>query len=199
MPFTDSQTLQTKEFFNRHAPRWDSYEKPDIGIIIDGHLNKISFTPSDKVLDVGCGTGILYPFLQKRGVVSYLGIDLSPKMLEIARLKYPAASFAEADYQKRAIFNDGSFTKIIIYNAFPHFELPQQVISNSYGYLGKGGELYIMHSMSLERLNSMHEKVEGVDDDNMLSCQILSEISQNAGFCVPEAGDTPYYFLKAVK
>lgn len=47
-----------------------------------------------RVLELGCGTGELLDSLQP----SYgLGIDFSPKMLELARAKYPNLSFVEAD------------------------------------------------------------------------------------------------------
>lgn len=45
----------------------------------------------EKVLDVGCGFGGLVPLLPKG--VHYLGIDVSPELVEVARLRYPDFSF----------------------------------------------------------------------------------------------------------
>ena len=42
-------------------------------------------TPSVKILDAGCGTGLVGIYLAKLGAKQVDGIDLSPGMLEIAR------------------------------------------------------------------------------------------------------------------
>lgn len=49
---------ETKAFFDRHAARWDSYEKPEIVGSIESILDRIGALPADSVLDVGCGTGM---------------------------------------------------------------------------------------------------------------------------------------------
>lgn len=50
--------------------------------------------PDASVLEIGCGTEVLLQALRPdRGV----GIDLSPRMLDIARSKYPDLEFAERD------------------------------------------------------------------------------------------------------
>ena len=50
-----------------------------------------------RVLDLGCGTGnSSEPFVQLE--LSVTGVDLSPKMLAVARDKLPTATFVEADF-----------------------------------------------------------------------------------------------------
>jgi ubiquinone/menaquinone biosynthesis C-methylase UbiE len=45
----------------------------------------------DRVLDIGCGTGLCYDFLASSGRrLSYCGIDISANMLTIFRLSHPA-------------------------------------------------------------------------------------------------------------
>lgn len=53
-------------------------------------------------LDVGCGFGDLYGFFKAEGTlhrnkISYTGYDISPKILEVARKKYPDAKFELKD------------------------------------------------------------------------------------------------------
>lgn len=51
------------------------------------------------VLDVGCGFGDLHQYIAERyRNISYLGIDINPHMIDVARQKYPAASFEAADF-----------------------------------------------------------------------------------------------------
>ena len=51
------------------------------------------------VVDVGCGTGRLEPFLAARGL-SPQGIDLSPGMIRVARREHPGFDFNVADLRE---------------------------------------------------------------------------------------------------
>jgi SAM-dependent methyltransferase len=54
------------------------------------------------LLDVGCGLGDLYGLLKADGTlhrnkITYTGFDISPKLIEAARKKYPGAKFETKD------------------------------------------------------------------------------------------------------
>jgi SAM-dependent methyltransferase len=55
--------------------------------------------PSIRLLDVGCGTARLYDHIKTIGKsnVDYVGVDLSPRMIEAARGKHPDATFVHGD------------------------------------------------------------------------------------------------------
>lgn len=65
-------------------------------------------SPNDKVLDLGCGNGRFYQTIKKRNV-DYLGIDVSSKLIEIARNNYPEAKFEVSSIE---FIPDKSFDKI---------------------------------------------------------------------------------------
>lgn len=50
------------------------------------------------VLDVGCGTGDMSAFLRKKGVTKYRGVDILPKVICFAKMKYPKERFVLADF-----------------------------------------------------------------------------------------------------
>ena len=52
------------------------------------------------VLDVGSGKGDFAPILKSHGVYSYLGIDINPVILDIARQRHPDEVFLFADLLK---------------------------------------------------------------------------------------------------
>lgn len=52
-----------------------------------------------QVLEIGCGTGNLAPYFQEEGLV-YLGIDLSPEMIQLAKEKVPTGNFICGDVRK---------------------------------------------------------------------------------------------------
>lgn len=61
-------------------------------------LSEIGPLAHTRILDVGCGLGDLYGYLQARDIpVEYTGYDLLPDMIERARQRYPDACFMVRD------------------------------------------------------------------------------------------------------
>lgn len=48
-------------------------------------------------LDFGCGTGDLAPFLRRMGATDYLGVDIYPPSIDLARKQYPGERFEVRD------------------------------------------------------------------------------------------------------
>ena len=146
------------EFFNRWAEVWDEdmvINEDIIRIILDsGQVSE-----GKKVLDVACGTGVLIPFYHERKVESVTGIDIAPRMIEIARSKFSDRFICDNavtyDYEDK-------YDSIVIYNAFPHFADPDKLISHLCEYLDDKGTLTVAHSMSRERINEHHDNVMNV-------------------------------------
>jgi SAM-dependent methyltransferase len=63
------------------------------------------------VVDVGCGTGRLEPYLAARGL-SPSGIDLSPEMIRVARRDRPGFAFDIADLRELP-FGDASVAGVV--------------------------------------------------------------------------------------
>jgi SAM-dependent methyltransferase len=64
-------------------------------------LTAVGIEPGASVVDVGCGFGDYFGYLADRGVpVDYLGIDINPDLIAVARGKYPSARFQVADIQR---------------------------------------------------------------------------------------------------
>ena len=147
-----------KEFFNDFAPRWDNEPIADREII-DAILDNGGVTENIDVLDIACGTGVLFPYYLERNVKSITAVDLSPEMVKIAKNKIPQANVICGDAEE--ISFDTSFDCIMIYNAFPHFPNPQTLIENLSKCLSVGGKLTIAHGMSKKELDEVHKKSAG--------------------------------------
>ncbi|MBN2306833.1 methyltransferase domain-containing protein [Candidatus Peregrinibacteria bacterium] len=71
-----------------------------------------------KVLDLGCGTGRLYEFLQPKEV-TYLGVDHNSHLLELARKNFPEAAFRLDDITDLKL-EEEAFDNIFCIAAFHH-------------------------------------------------------------------------------
>ena len=106
------------------------------------------------ILDVACGTGVLFPDYEKRGVGSVTGIDISPEMAKIAQSKFPDVTVICGDVEETVF--DRKFDAIMVYNAFPHFPDPANLIKVLAGLVKPGGRLCVAHSMSRAQLQQHH-------------------------------------------
>ncbi|MBR6891454.1 MAG: methyltransferase domain-containing protein, partial [Clostridia bacterium] len=75
------------EFFDRLAPAWDDMQE-DRDAVISVILDNAGVSAGQDVLDVACGTGVLFPHYLNRGVRALTGIDISPEMARLAARKY---------------------------------------------------------------------------------------------------------------
>ena len=82
----------------------------------DAHLRRLSILYREiklkgkSLLDVGCGTGPLYKFLTDMNVsCSYVGIDILPEMVNVAKDRYPETVFLNQNIFKNNPFPDNSF------------------------------------------------------------------------------------------
>ena len=141
-------------FFDRLAPQWDA-DMIRHDDIIEKILDIAQIRPGVDVLDVACGTGVLFPDYLARSVGSLTGIDISPEMVKIAREKFPQVSVYCADVEE-ANFDRG-FDCIVVYNAFPHFLDPEHLIEVLSNLLKPGGTLTIAHGMSRAKIDHHHE------------------------------------------
>ena len=160
------------DFFDRCAPWWDDdmIRNEDIiaTILTLGGIKK-----DIHVLDVACGTGVLFPDYQSRGVASVTGIDISPEMAKIAQQKHPDIRVICGDVEQTEF--DRQFDAVMIYNAFPHFPNPAKLIEKMALLTKPGGRFSVAHSMSRAALTQHHKRAQGVSID-LLHEQELSQL-----------------------
>ena len=76
-------------FFDRCAPSWDA-DMIKSDEIIGKILDNAEVAEGMDVLDVACGTGVMFDYYLQRNVASVTGIDISPEMAKLAQCKYAA-------------------------------------------------------------------------------------------------------------
>ena len=162
-----------REFFNNFASTWDNEPIADKEIL-DIILDNAEIKENVNVLDVACGTGVLFPFYLARNVKSITAVDLSPEMVKIAKAKFPQTEIFCDDAEN--INFDKQFDVIMIYNAFPHFPEPVKVIENLIKYLKGHGKLCIAHGLSKKELDEIHIKSAGKVSGILPECDELAKM-----------------------
>lgn len=140
-------------FFDRCAPWWDDDMIRDEEIIAT-ILDNGGIREGTCVLDVACGTGVLFPDYLKRGAAAVTGIDISPEMVKVARSKFPEVQVICGDVEE--VDFGQKFDAVMVYNAFPHFPDPANLIRVLADLVKPGGKLSVAHGMSRAALSSHH-------------------------------------------
>ena len=143
-------------FFDHCAPTWDA-DMIKNDVIIGKILDNAEIREGMNVLDVACGTGVMFDYYLQRGVASVTGIDIAPEMAKIAAGKYVGNSAVRVicgDVEETRF--DGQFDRIVVYNAFPHFPEPERLIRRLAELLKEDGRLTVAHGMSRDAIDRIH-------------------------------------------
>ena len=160
------------EFFDNCASWWDEDMIRNEAVICK-ILDNGGIGENQHILDVACGTGVLFPDYLTRKVASVTAIDISPEMVKIARQKFPQVQVVCGDVETTEF--DRVFDAIMVYNAFPHFPEPARLIETLSKLVRKGGRLSIAHGMSRAALIKHHERASKVSID-LLEENALAEL-----------------------
>lgn len=164
------------DFFNKCAPWWDDdmiRNEDVISTILDNGGIKSGID----VLDVACGTGVLFPDYLSRYVASVTGIDISDEMVKIARSKFPQINVICGDIENTDF--DRKFDAVMVYNAFPHFPEPARLIERLALLTKQGGRLSVAHSMSRAQLHQHHKNRASTVSIELLDENELSSLFSN--------------------
>lgn len=163
-------------FFDRSAPTWDA-ELIKNDDIIKKILDNAEIAPGQDVLDVACGTGVMFPYYLERGVNSVTGIDISSEMAKIASAKFsnqPQVQVICGDVEE-TVFGK-KFDRIVVYNAFPHFPDPKRLVKLLASLLKEEGRLTIAHGQSRERIDNHHKGGASKVSNGLMSADSLKTL-----------------------
>ena len=169
------ETEEVIRFFDRLAPGWDE-EMIRSDEIISTILDNACVSAGKDILDVATGTGVLIPDYLKRQVSSVTAIDISPKMAEIAKEKFPQENVTILCGDVEETEFGRLFDCVVVYNAFPHFPEPERLVARLASLLKPGGTLTVAHGMSREKIDAHHRGTECRVSNGLMSAEELSAI-----------------------
>jgi len=95
------------------------------------------FQRGARIADLGCGAGVFTDLLQQRGC-DCVGLDLSPKLVEIARGNYPGVEFVEGDVEHLP-FPAASVDGVLLSGIVHHLPDPARCAAEVFRVLRPGG------------------------------------------------------------
>ena len=135
----------SKVAFNQQAATYDNDIKGQHArSLYPVILKKLSEIPYHTALDLGCGTGeMMRLILQQKKDKSLYGIDLSEKMLEVAKEKLGNHVNLILSDSEQLPFSDSFFDVVYCNDSFHHYPAPDKVLSEVYRVLKPNG-IFVM-------------------------------------------------------
>ena len=126
-------------FFDRHAEA-DSYDvfTPESSLnLVRTCVELAGFRPAERIADLGCGSGVFTNLLHELGF-NPVGLDISPKLITLARKKYPEVEFLEGDAEHLP-FPSSSLDGVLLSGLVHHFPEPSACANEVFRVLRPGG------------------------------------------------------------
>ena len=163
------------DFFDKCAVHWDEHMVKNEDVI-HKILDNAEVFEGKNILDVACGTGVLFDDYLKRDVASVTGIDISPEMVRLAKSKFTRDNVNVICGDVENMDYEMLFDCIVVYNAFPHFPDPDALIKKLSSMLKPGGILTVAHGMSRKMLDKHHSGSASKVSNRLMSEDELAEI-----------------------
>ncbi len=182
----DRKQQQLREEFNRWADdgrggTLEEHHRP----IVEPTLALMDLQPSDRVLDVGCGTGWLCRMIAPRVPNGRaVGIDVSDAMVRQAQAegtRFPNVQFLTGGADKIP-WQDNFFTKVISVESAYYWPDPAAGMREIYRVLGVGGSAWILINYYLENPYAHHWGAQLAVPTHLLSTHAWLRFLRDAGF-----------------
>lgn len=102
-------------------------------------FDAVQLRPGTRLLDVASGPGVLTAEAANR-YARPVGVDLSPRMIELAQRLHPAIEYREADVENLP-FPDCAFDAVVCAFGLGHFPRPELAVAECVRTLSSGGRI----------------------------------------------------------
>jgi demethylmenaquinone methyltransferase/2-methoxy-6-polyprenyl-1,4-benzoquinol methylase len=174
---------EEQAFFDQLTDSWEAMERPETLTRLTDIITGLSIPLGARVLDVGCGAGVLFAllrsFIGNDGLL--IGLDISRRMLDRAIARGGADMCVQADAETPPL-RDQIFDWIICNAVLPHFTDKAATLRALRRCLASDGMLVICHANSRETINALHQQAGGtVAHDRLPDLAALTELLLQAG------------------
>ena len=133
--------MKSKNSFNKQAEKYDTsdyskYPRECYPFV----LNAINNIPFNKVLDLGCGTGVILKEISSiNSDVELFGLDLSENMIAKATQRLGTTATLSVGDAENLPYADNTFDLVCCVESFHHYPNPKKALSEINRVLKNGG------------------------------------------------------------
>ncbi|MFE0173510.1 class I SAM-dependent methyltransferase [Streptomyces sp. NPDC059002] len=128
--------------WDRGTQDWAEFQEAQFQESFEDALGEAGVGPECKVLDVGCGSGLLLRLAAARGAAT-AGLDASQGLLDIARDRLPDGSDLRVGDLQELPYEDGEFDVLISFNALRYARDPVAAVRGFGRVVRSGGAVVL--------------------------------------------------------
>jgi ubiquinone/menaquinone biosynthesis C-methylase UbiE len=180
------------EFFDGHAAH-DSYDvfTPASNARLTAAILRLMDLPRGaRIADLGCGSGVFTDLIQRAGYTA-TGLDLSPKLIALARRKFPAVDFVEGDVERLPV-PDASFDGVLLSGLVHHLPDPSRCAAEVARVLKPSGRFVAFDPNRMnpfmwlyrDRSSPLYSSVGVTENERPVVAREVAATFRSAGFTV---------------
>lgn len=174
---TPAAELQ-QQLWDSDPEGWALYAEPHNAPLFRALLDATSAGPGTRLLDVGCGTGLMLQLASHRGA-QVTGVDVAPGLLAVARERLPEADLWLADMDRLPLA-DASFDAVVGANTFQFAGDPPGALREAARVCRPGGAVAASTFAEPERCEStaVHEAMSALSPPERQSAHAPYSLSE---------------------
>ncbi len=154
-------------------------------------IDALKVSPQDRILELGCGSGVALDSLEKRGCTHLTGLDWLDTSVYLAAKKVKSALLIRGDAACLP-FEDSCFDKIYAQHLIEHFADPVAILKEWLRLLEPGGRLAVV---TPNRYFPHQDWFEDPTHHHIFIMEELIQCAEEAGFVIETCRIVNPYFL----
>jgi ubiquinone/menaquinone biosynthesis C-methylase UbiE len=179
-------------FFDAHASAdtYDVFTPQANARLIAAFARLTGLPPGARIADLGCGSGVFTELLRQAGYNS-VGLDISPKLIALGRVKYPGLELREGDAENLP-FESASLDGVLLSGLVHHFPDPRRLAGEVYRVLKPGGHFMAFDPnranpfmwLYRDRASPFYSPVGVTENERPVKAGEVAQVFRNEGFRV---------------
>ncbi len=179
--------IKSKNSFNRQAEKYDTsdyskYPRECYPFV----LNAVSDVRFNKVLDLGCGTGVILKEISiKNSSAELFGLDLSENMIAQAAQRLGTTAKLSVGDAENLPYSDDTFDLVCCVESFHHYPNPTKALLEINRVLKKGGLFLLCDAWArplIRQIMNLFIKFSHDGDVHIYSENEINKLLEGTGF-----------------